>query len=356
MRDRRDTALSHHEAAAPSPSLARATLTRLVLTVMLAALAGAAAAAEPPTLRLGSDEWPPFTGSPGTERAALDLVHSALERAGVAAETTISDWKAVETAIRHGELDGSAAIWRSERREKDLLFSEPYLENRLVLIGRSGSDVSARRLTDLAGKRVAVVGSYAYGESIDDAVGVLFVGTRNDQDSLDRLLAGDVEYMLIDELVVRHLLDFQPEDVERHLQVGLNPLARRTLHFALRREVPEAATIMAAFNAEIRTMMGDGSYARILNVGWVRVDMDGDGLYELVPFGDRIAEMPPGRVYDVFGEMPDEPPPAEKQRIVIQGNVYEGWDAIPEQYKMQGPAGVMDTTFKQGTTLMTLKF
>ena len=356
MRDRRITALSHRQAPAPSSFRSRVAASRVAFAVALAALAGTAFAAEPPTLRLGSDEWPPFTGSPGTERAALDLVHGALDRAGVAAETTISDWKAVETAIRRGELDGSAAIWRSERREKDLLFSEPYLENRLVLIGRSGSDVSARRLTELAGKRVAAVANYAYGDSIEHAVGVLFVGTDNDQDSLDRLRAGDVEFMLVDELVVRHLLDFQPEEVERHLEVGLNPLARRTLHFAVRRDVPGAEGIIAAFNTEIRRMLGDGSYARILQVGWVRVDMDGDGLYELVPYGEHVGDMPPGRVYDVFGEMPDEPPAPDKQRVVIQGNIYEGWDAIPEQYKMRGPAGVMDTTFKQGTTLMTLKF
>jgi hypothetical protein len=102
-------------------------------------------------------------------------------------------------------------------------------------------------------------------------------------------------------------------------------------------------------------MQGDGSYAEILNVGCVRVDVDGDGLYELVPFGETVDETLPGRVYDVFGEPLDETPP-EKQRIVIRGTIYEGWDAIPEHYKAQGPAGIMDTTFKHGTTVMTLKF
>ncbi len=358
MRDRRVSTPPDLEAVTMRISpykAARVVLSRLLLAGAAAVLAGAAAATEPPTLRLGSDEWPPFTGSPGTKRAALDLVHSALDRAGVAVETTISEWKEVETAIRRGELDGSAAMWRSERREKDLLFSQPYLENRLILIGRSGSDVSARRLTDLAGKRLAVVRSYAYGESIDHSVGVLFVGTHNDQDSLDRLLAGDVEYMLVDELVVRHLLDFQPEEVERHLEVGLHPLVRRPLHFAIRRNVPGAEEIVAAFNAEVLKMLGDGSYAEILQVGWIRVDVDGDGLYELVPFGEHVGDTPPGRVYDVFGELPEETP-TDKHRVVIRGSIYEGWDAIPEQYRMRGPAGVMDTTFRQGTTLMTLKF
>ena len=264
------------------------------------------------------------------------------------------DWKDVETGIRRGELDGSAAIWRSERRERELVFSAPYLENRLVLIGRKGSDVSAARMKDLAGKRVAAVGQYAYGDEVDAAVGVLFVGTRNDQDSLNRLLAGEVDYMLVDELVAHHLLTYQPEEAAAKLEMGVAPLARRTLHFAIRKDVPNASRIVSAFDTEIRQMQGDGTYSQILQVGWIRVDVDGDGLYELVALGEHVGEAPPGSVYDVFGEAPDDVPP-EKQRVVIQGSIYEGWDAIPAQYKMN-PSNLDDVTFKQGTTVMTLQF
>jgi polar amino acid transport system substrate-binding protein len=345
--------------AAPIPiATTTSVLDRLVLIAAAAlamALPPVASATEPASLRLGSDEWQPFTGSPGSERAAIELVHTALERAGFKATTEISEWRTVENGIRTGKLDGSAAMWRNERRQLNLFFSEPYLENRLVLVGRSGSDVSARRLTELAGKRVAVVGSYAYGNAVDSAKGVLFVGTRNDQDSLDRLLSGEVDYMLVDELVARHLLDFQPEEAEANLEIGLEPLARQPLHLALRRDVPDAEQIITAFNAEILEMLSDGSYAEILRVGWIRVDVDGDGLYELVPLGDYVGQFPPGRVYDVFGDAPREEEP-QKQRIVIGGSIFEGWDAIPEQYKKKGPAGVMEDSFKQGTTVTTFKF
>lgn len=234
------------------------------------------------------------------------------------------------------------------------MFSSPYLENRLILIGRKGSDVSATRMKDLSGKRVAAVGQYAYGDDIDAAVGVLFVSSRNDQDSLDKLLAGKVDYMLVDELVAHHLMTFQPDDAAAKLEIGMTPLARRPLHFAIRKDVPDAERILSAFDSEIGKMQGDGTYARILQVGWIRVDVDGDGLYELVALGEHVGDVPPGSVYDVFGEAPDDVPP-EKQRVVIQGSIYEGWDAIPERYKMD-PAGVNDVTFKQGTTLMTLQF
>lgn len=328
---------------------------RFSLAVIFAAIAISTMAQEPFELHLASDEWPPFTGGPGSERAAIELVQTALERAGVAASTEIVEWKTVEIGLRRGKFDGSAAIWRNEEREEYLLFSAPYLENRLVLIGRSGSDVSAEQMTELAGKRVAAVGKYAYGDVVEKANGVLFVNSRNDQDSLDKLLAGAVDYILVDELVARHLLTFQPEETEANLEIGLTPLSRQMLHFAIRREVPNADTIISAFDGEIRKMLGDGSYAKILNVGWIRVDTNGDGLYELIPLGENTAALTPGTVYDVFGEMPEEAPP-EKQLIVIQGNIYKGWDAIPDRYKLPPTAAGGDTSFKYGTTVMTLKF
>jgi len=311
-------------------------------------------ATEPGDLKLGSDEWPPFTGSPGKERAAIALIHTALDRAGFQATTSIHEWKHVEAAIRRGDLDGSAAIWRTEEREKELVFSAPYLENRLVLIGRKGSEVTATRIADLAGKRVAAVGQYAYGDEIEKAEGVFFVNTHNDQDSLNKLLAGDVEYMLADELVVRHLLTHQPDEVAANLEIGFTHLARRTLHFAIRRDVPNAEKIVQAVDTEILKMQGDGTYTEILQVGWIRVDVDGDGLYELVPLGDQIGRLPPRSVYDVFGDMPKDEAP-ENKRILIQGDIYQGWDAIPDRYK-QPPSQGGTTSFKYGNTMMTLTF
>ncbi len=327
------------------------------LAAMLVAVIVAlpAIATENPELRLASDSWPPFTDEADHQRVAVDLVHTALERAGIGAATTVIDWKDVENGLRKATIDGSAAMWHTEQREKTLLFSRPYLENRLVIIGRKGSDVAAKRMSDLAGKRVAAVGRYAYGDEIGKAAGVHFVNGRNDQDNLNKLLAGDVEYMLVDTLVARYLVANQPEEAATKLEIGSTPLARRMLHFAIRREVPGAEKTIAAFNEEIQKMLTDGTYAAILQVGWIRVDVDGDGRTEVVALGDSVGEIPPGSVYDVFGDAPDAAMVApEKQRIFVKGNVYEGWAAIPDAYK--GPAGVNDLAFKQGTTLFTLKF
>jgi polar amino acid transport system substrate-binding protein len=322
-----------------------------VCAVMLPALATASDDGE---ISLASDSWPPFTEEAGRQRVALELVHTALERAGYAAATTIVDWRVAERGIREGRYDGSAAMWWTNERERQLFFSDPYMENRLILVGRRGSDVSAARMADLNGKKVAAVSRYAYGPEFETAAGVLFVRSRNDQDSLTKLLAEEVDYMLVDELVARYLMQHQPDEVSANLEIGKKLLARRSLHLALRHDVPNVTDIIEAFNTEIHDMLMDGTYAKVLQMGWVRIDIDGDGLDELVTLAEVVGEVPPGTVYDVFGDEPETPP--EKQRVFVAGSIYEGWDAIPENVKSQGPAGVMDPSIKQGTTAFTLKF
>jgi ABC-type amino acid transport substrate-binding protein len=332
----------------PRPTVRRT----LFVALCLAMLPVMAQSDDPVELRLASDLWPPFTDATDRQGVAVEIAHTALERAGISAATTIVEWREVETGIQKARFDGCAAMWRTEKRARVLFFSQPYLENRLVLVGLRDSNVSATKMSDLAGRRVAAVGRYAYGGDVENAIGVHYINSRNDQDSLDKLLAGEVEYMLVDELVVRYLLTHQREEAIAKLEIGTTPLSRRKLHFAIRRDLPGAREIIKAFDTEIRNMLADGTYASILQVDWIRADVDGDGLDELVTLGDSLGQTPPGSVYDVFGDAIDIEP--EKERVFVAGSIYEGWDAVPEEYKKQTVPD--EQKMKLGTTIFTLKF
>jgi polar amino acid transport system substrate-binding protein len=287
------------------------------------------------TLRLGSDVWPPFTDLPDKPRVAIELVQTALERVGIDSNSVVrSDFADVIQQIRDGQLDGSAAVWRSPEREKFLLYSRPYLENRLVLVGRKGSDTSAESLAALKGKRVAIVASYAYGDAVGSNTGPVFVKGSSDGDNLHSLLRGDVDYVLVDDLVVVHLFRRSPEKATSLLQVGTTPLLTRSLHFGLRRDVPHAAEIVKKFNDEIGKMIADGSYNRVLRLDWIRADVDGDGKSELVLNGAAAGITPPKSSYELFTL--DEPTPKAglKPRFLVNGHRYEDWDQVPPEYKI----------------------
>ena len=308
--------------------------------ILLASLSFAAASlgvsAQPAPLRLVSTAWPPFTNEPGQPRFALDLVEAALGRIGLSAETTIVEAERFTAALLGHEFDGSAAAWKDAERERVLVFSQPYLENRLILVGRRDADVSANALTDLTGKRIALVAGYSYGDAIDRS-GATVVRSRSEEDSLSLLLDGKADYALMDDLVVQFIVNNYPNEAKTRLNVGSTPLLKRELYFAVRRTRPDAESIVKQFNAQLRGMIADRTYHRLLHVQWISADVDGDGLPEYVPQSDRPGSVQPQHAYELFSGEKRTRIPVEVEaprRFYVGGNIYADWASVPNRYKV----------------------
>jgi polar amino acid transport system substrate-binding protein len=308
----------------------------MVLCVAVTA-ASLVVSAQTTQLRLVSTAWAPFTNQAGQPRFALDLVEAGLGRIGVKCQTTIVDAAQFTTSLLTGPFDGSAAAWRDIERERVLLFSQPYLENRLILVARRGGDVSAGALSDLKGKRIAIVEGYAYGD-IENA-GPTFVRARAEEESLKMLLDNGVDYTLMDDLVVQYIISNYPEQARTRLQVGSKPLLTRQLYLAIRRALPDAESIVNRFNAQLRGMIADGTYHRLLHVGWIRADVDGDGLMEYVPQSDRAGQSAPSSAYNLFlsDQQKTRQPRNSQQRFMIGGSIYDGWTQVPDRFKVEDP-------------------
>jgi polar amino acid transport system substrate-binding protein len=280
-------------------------------------------------LRLASASYPPYVDTADHPRAALDLVSTALARAGYIAKNEIVPLDTVLEGLRADKYDGSAALWRSEEREQFLLYSDTLLENRLLLVARLGSDVSATTLSALQGKKVGVVSDYAYGPELDQAKEPVFVRGTSTEDNLRSLLRGELDYVIADALVVHHLAQQFPQQTREKLATGTTPLIKRTLHFAVRKSFPGAAGIIENFNRQLAQMLADGSYNDALHVDWIHADIDNDGTPELVAVGDHIGADPPGSGYRPMGPEGGASP----SRFVVKGVAYDSWQAVPDEYK-----------------------
>ena len=322
------------------------TTRRAVHLLACAILVGAGSAVTP--LSLVSTAWPPFTNVAGQPRFALDLVEKAFGRIGVIAKTTIVDAAQFTPSLLDPEFDGSAAAWKDPERERLLLFSQPYLENRLVLIGPHGADVSAASLSELKGKRVAVVGGYSYGDGIEGA-GPIFVRSTGEEDSLARLLTGAVDYTLMDDLVVQYIVSNYPSEAATRLQIGSTTLVRRELYLALRRSHPDASRIIERFNAQLRGMIADGTYHRLLHVDWIRADINGDGVAEYVPRSDRPRPAEPKQIYTLFTTPEAVKASPETPGFYVGGNIYRDWASVPASYKDSSTSQRPDPRRSTGT-------
>lgn len=110
-----------------------------------------------PTVRVGSDNYPPYhyedaDGQPtGID---VDLAKEAFRRMGYRPVFVTIDWEDKKELVEQGEID---CIWGSfsiDGREDQYRWTEPYLYSRQVVAVRKDSDIQT--LADLAGKRVAV--------------------------------------------------------------------------------------------------------------------------------------------------------------------------------------------------------
>ncbi len=313
------------------------------LVPLLFLLWGALGLAAPPTpLKLGSDVWPPFTDVPDKPHEALDLVKAALDRGGVRSQSSIMTWAAALQALEQGKLDGSAAVWKSPEREAYLLFSKPYLENRLLLVARKGESVAFSAVSQLAGKRLALVRGYAYGDAVTKAPRVEVVYKDSDADCLRAVLAKQADYLLLDELMVRHLYEFYSDKANDLIVPGVTPIVRYPLYFALRKDYPGAAKIIADFNRNIDRMLADGTYNVILHVPWISTDLDGDGRAEYVtskksapPKGGDPSKNFAG--YPVF--TPEHTPPdmSRTPAYLVDGKSYNTWGDAATTLNRAGP-------------------
>ncbi len=217
-------------------------------------------------LKFASDDYPPFTDVHGQPRVAIELVETALKRIDIESNTIIlPDFQQVLVGLQEGTYAGSPALWKDKEREIYLYYSKPYLRNILVLVGRKGADVSATNLSELKNVSLAVVDTYSYGELRQQLTEASLVYGENDGENLEKLITGEVDYILVEELLIEHLLNLYGIDPHRFLEMGRHPMVTRNLHLGLSKDLPEAESILSLFNNEILKMRKDGTYTKIVS-------------------------------------------------------------------------------------------
>lgn len=232
------------------------------------------------TLALGNNAWPPYIVEGDEQGTAERLVCQALERSGWQCGVKVDDWNSVLNEARTGAIDGVAAAWRDSDRESYLLFSKPYLSNRIIPVVNNKNPVVIKSSEDLAGLRVVLVKNYAYGDEIMAMIAnANVIETKNSIEALKRLSNGDADTALLDELVARDELE---KPGMEHLAITDSVLAFRDLHFAVSRQHPLAQEIIDDFHRSYELMLADGSVNEILNVDWLATDFSQTGDLDVV--------------------------------------------------------------------------
>jgi len=284
-------------------------------------------------LKLVADVWPPFTNAEGEKSILSDLVQEALEGIQIKSSMKILEFNEVLDQVNSGKYDGSPGLWISPERQEKYYFSKPYLYNQLVLVGKKGSDVSADTFKELEGKKIGVINNYAYGDFENNKEIVIVPGISN-QKNLENLLSDKIDYMLVDALLIQYMLKHQLNDVTQHLAIGQNPLLVKSLHLALGKKVENAEEILNQFDEQIAQMVANGSFNELLELNWIKADIDGDGNMELVLGSNMAGSSAPQNIYGLMLDSSYKNQKNGPTRYYVDGKLYEDWDNIPKSYKL----------------------
>ena len=239
--------------------------TRLLTTALAALML---LLAQPPalaqkTVTMTASDWAPYVDTSTRDKGAIVyLVKTALERAGYEVKLVVEDWPASFDKVNDGTYDVLACAWYSDERNKTLAFSDPILENDLLLMKRSADRFVWYGRESLAGKRIGVVDDYAYTNKQPDTSDLDIVTGLSVTENIRRLLDGELDFVLGDYMVLRHEAD--ELIASQKLDVVPKLIERRQLRLAVSRANPDHDAIVSAFDAAIEAMKEDGTYQSIL--------------------------------------------------------------------------------------------
>lgn len=158
---------------------------------------------------VGFTEYPPMGFKENGEVTGfdIDIAKEVAERLGVEAEFVYIDWDAKVLELNGKNID---MIWNgltiTADREKEILFSKPYFDNRIVIISLKDSGID--KIADLSSMKVGVElqssGQAAVeGNAVFTSIDELVKYTTITEAILD-LKAGGIDAIVADEIFARY--------------------------------------------------------------------------------------------------------------------------------------------------------
>lgn len=214
-------------------------------------------------LRVVGDSWAPYVDKtlPGNG-LAVEIVDAALRRAGYEPDFNVVQWTKALNGAKAGIYDVIAAIWYSDERNETLLFSEPFLENRIFFVKRRGSPVAFSNLEELTAYRVGIVRDFYYGPEIENLSAVKIPSNYVVQMLLG-VLSGSLDLAVVEERVALFEMNRYMSNQSQELEFAAEPVSVEGLRIAVSRMYPDHDKLIVDFNTAINEMKKDGSFDEI---------------------------------------------------------------------------------------------
>lgn len=208
-----------------------------------------------------SPDFPPFEslGADGSvEGIEIDLLNIICDKLGVELAIEQMDFDSVLPGVQAGKYDmGVSGISVTEKRQKNVLFTEPYCLAAQAIVVKEGSPITGK--ADLAGKTVSVqTGTTAESFCMENGYTVNAYAANNDAQSA--LLQGKVDAWVIDDLTAADMV--KTYNAQGGDQLVILDEAMTTEPYAFAMAFGSEDTV-AKINTVLEGMLADGTIAGI---------------------------------------------------------------------------------------------
>ena len=233
-----------------------------VLSFCLLVNGGAALAQK---LTVVADEWPPFSGEALSGKGlSLDVIRQVLERAGYEVETSVVPWARIMDGARKGTFDIVGSLFLSEDMKEHMSYSAPYYTTAVKFLRKTGATHDYTTLNALKPYSIAVGDGFLYSEEFDQADYLNKIIVTTTLQCVQMVAHGRADLTLDSEEVVRYALEKEDPSLAGKVEFLPKVLDRRTIHMAVRNDLPMRDKIIGDFNRVLDEMRRDGSYQRII--------------------------------------------------------------------------------------------
>lgn len=214
-------------------------------------------------IRVIADEWPPLTGSRLSHGGfSVQLATEVLQALGYTVRIEFAPWKRILKISKRGQYDLVSAMWKDQSRERSFVFTEGYHTNKVVFVSLSNISFQYRTTSDLAGKRVGIVSSYAYPEAFLQSPSVIWDKSIDLNQNIKKILGNRLDVAVGTEDVMRYEAR-QLEGSERLYYDVTHPIEVRSLHMGVNRKYAQHQKLVKELDEMIRSFKQSGRFDQI---------------------------------------------------------------------------------------------
>lgn len=210
-----------------------------------------------------SPDFPPFESLDGSGKVTgieIDILEEVCAQLGASLEIQQMDFDSVLPGVQAGKYDmGVSGITITEKRQKNVLFTDAYCLAAQAIVVKEGSPISSK--ADLEGKTVAVqTGTTAESFCMDNGYTVSAYAANNDAQSA--LLQGKADAWVIDDLTAADMVKVYNAQGGDQLVILGEAMTTEPYAFAM---AFGSEDTVEAINGILKTMEDSGAIAAIFD-------------------------------------------------------------------------------------------